>query len=107
MLLVICNSRIQIYPALGRGLRLKKTEKMTSSLAEEMLDEFGRPTKQAPIKSSHRNPRKKQRVTATNGVPSDPDDGDFTGTESDCESSEDDNGGTLPTNVEVNFLTPD
>ena len=95
-----------MYTALGRGLRLKKTGKMTTSLAEEMLDEFGRPTKQAlTVKSSHRNSRKKSRVTsATNGIPSDPDDGDFSGTESDSESSEDEH---LPTNVEVNLLSPD
>jgi hypothetical protein len=75
-----------------------------------MLDEFGRPTKQAPIRSSHRNLNscKKPPITAaTNGVPSDPDDGDYSGTESDSESSEDENGGNLPTNVEVNFLSPD
>jgi len=81
---------------------------MTTSLAEEILDEFGRPTKQAPIRSTHRNSRKKPRVTvATNDVPSDPDDGDFSGTESDSESSGDENAGNLPTNVEVNFLPPD
>ena len=76
--------------------------KMTTSLAKEMLDEFGRPTKQALIKSSHRNSQKKSWVTsATNGVPSD---GDFSGTESESsESSEDEH---LPTNVEVNLLFP-